>query len=143
LGGAAREVAEAATTRAIPVFRARLVPDAAAANALARKRVLAFAGIGRPEKFFASLVTIGAEVVERRMFPDHHRFSPADAEALLSHARAHELQLVTTEKDFVRMRGDPALAELAAATKALPVTLEFMDPAAVEKRLANALAKSR
>ncbi len=143
LGGAAREVAEAATTRAIPVFRARLVPDAAFANALARKRVLAFAGIGRPEKFFATLVAIGAEVVERRGFPDHHRFSPADAERLLSHARAHDLQLVTTEKDLVRMRGEQALAELATATKALPVTLEFMDPAAIEKRLADALAKAR
>ncbi len=142
-GGAAREVAEAATARAIPVFRARLVPDTATANALARKRVLAFAGIGRPEKFFATLVEIRAEIVERRGFPDHHRFSPADAEALLSGARAHDLQLVTTEKDLVRMRGDPALAGLAAATKALPVTLEFMDPAAIGKRLADALAKAR
>lgn len=143
LGGAAREVAEAATSRAIPVFRARLVPDAAAANALAKKRVLAFAGIGRPEKFFATLVAISAEVVERRGFSDHHRFSPDDALALLSHARAHDLQLVTTEKDLVRMRGDSAIAELAAATKALPVTLEFMDPAAIEKRLADALVKTR
>jgi tetraacyldisaccharide 4'-kinase len=143
LGGAARQVAEAATVRAIPVFRARLVPDSAVANALVRRRVLAFAGIGRPEKFFATLVSIGAEVVARRDFPDHHRFSPADAEALLSHARANDLQLVTTEKDFVRMRGNSALAGLVAATKALPVTLEFMDPAAIGKRLADALAKAR
>jgi tetraacyldisaccharide 4'-kinase len=142
LGGAAREVAEAATTRAIPVFRARLVPDAATANALAKKRVLAFAGIGRPEKFFATLVAIGAEVLERRGFPDHHCFSPADAEELLSRARAHDLQLVTTEKDFVRMRGDPALAGLAVATKALPVTLKFIDPAVIGKRLSDALAKA-
>ena len=143
LGGAAREVAEAATARKIPVFRARLVPDAVAENVLARKRVLAFAGIGRPEKFFATLVEIRAEIAERRVFPDHHRFSPADAEALLSGARAQDLQLVTTEKDLVRMRGDPALAGLAAAAKALPVTLEFMDPDAIKKRLAEALAKAR
>ena len=143
LGGAAREVAEAATTRAIPVFRARLVPDVAPAIALAKKRVLAFAGIGRPEKFFATLVAVGAEVVERHGFPDHHRFSPTDADGLLSRARAQDLQLVTTEKDFARMRGDPALAEFAAATKTLPVTLEFMDPTAIEKRLAETLAKAR
>ena len=55
----------------------------------------------------------------------------------------HDLQLVTTEKDFVRMRGDPALVGLAAAAKTLPVTLEFMDPAAIGKRLADALAKVR
>ena len=143
LGGAAREVAEIATSRAIPVFRARLMPDTAAANALARKRVLAFAGIGRPEKFFATLVAIGVEIVERRGFPDHHRFSPDDAEGLLSHARAQDLQLITTEKDLVRMRGNPALAGLVAVTNALPVTLEFIDPAAIEKRLADALAKAR
>ena len=143
LGSAAREVAEAATTRAIPVFRARLVPDAALAKALVRKRVLAFAGIGRPEKFFSTLVAIGAEVAERRVFPDHHRFSSADAERLLSHARAQNLQLITTEKDLVRMRDDPALAELASVAKALPVTLEFMDPAAIGQRLADALAKAR
>ena len=119
------------------------MPDAAHAKTLASKRVLAFAGIGRPEKFFATLVAIGAEIVERRGFPDHHRFSPADADGLLSHARAHDLQLVTTEKDLVRMRGDPALADLAAATKALPVTLVFMDPDAIGKRLADALAKAR
>ena len=124
------------------------IPGAAPAgyrcrNALARKRVLAFAGIGRPEKFFATLVEIRAEIAERRVFPDHHRFSPADAEALLSGARAQDLQLVTTEKDLVRMRGDPALAGLAAAAKALPVTLEFMDPDAIKKRLADALAKAR
>ena len=143
LGGAAREVAEAATTRKIPVFRARLVPDVAAAYALARRRVLAFAGIGRPEKFFATLTALGADIAERRVFPDHHRFSSIEAEALLSKARARRLDLVTTEKDLVRMRGKPALAELAAATKALPVTLEFMDPAAIGKRLADALAKAR
>jgi tetraacyldisaccharide 4'-kinase len=143
LGDAARELAEAASKRASPVFRARLVPDAAAANALARKRVLAFAGIGRPEKFFATLVAIGAEVVERRGFSDHHRFSPAEALSLRSAARAQNLQLVTTEKDLVRMRGDPALAKLAAAAKALPVTLEFIDPAVIGKRLADALAKAR
>ena len=143
LGGAAREVAEAATARNIPVFRARLMPNATAADALAGKRVLAFAGIGRPEKFFATLVEIRAEVVERCVFPDHHRFSPADAEALLSGARAHDLQLVTTEKDLVRMRDDPALAVLAATAKALPVTLEFMDSAAIGKRMADALAKAR
>lgn len=143
LGGAAREVTEAAAKRAIPVFRARLVPDAAFANILARKRVLAFAGIGRPEKFFATLVAIGAEVMERRGFPDHHRFTPADAEGLLSHARARGLQLVTTEKDLVRMRGDPAFAELADVAKALPVTLEFIDPAAIGQCLSDALAKAR
>lgn len=143
LGGATREVAEAATIGSIPVFRARLVPDVAPANALARKRVLAFAGIGRPEKFFATLVAVGAEVLERQSFSDHHHFSPTDAKALLSRARAQDLQLVTTEKDFVRMRGDPALAELAAATKKLPVTLEFMEPAAIETRLAETLAKAR
>ena len=59
-----------------PVLRAGFVPvDAARFRGV---RVAAFAGIGRPAKFFASLRRVGAEIVMARPFPDHHRFSPAE-----------------------------------------------------------------
>ena len=45
-------------------------------------RVLAFAGIGRPEKFFATLRGIGADLAETRAFPDHHAYRPHDLAAL-------------------------------------------------------------
>ena len=107
----------------VAVFHGRLEPDRGSLAALGGRKVLAFAGIGNPEKFFATLGDAGIAVAERLSFSDHHRYSAADAAALLARARASNLVLITTEKDQVRLAGDPALAELAAHTSVLPVRL--------------------
>jgi hypothetical protein len=65
-----------------PVVDAALEPDGDAAAAFAGRRVAAFAGIGRPEKFFATLERCGAVVVARAPFPDHHRFAAAELQRL-------------------------------------------------------------
>jgi len=84
-----------------PVVRTRLVEDGAA---IARgARVVAFAGIGRPGKFFASLAAIGAEIVEQRAYGDHHIYTQSEMARLKARARAENALLVTTEKDFVRL----------------------------------------
>ncbi len=114
-----------------PVFRARLQPDAVVSAGLIGRRVLAFAGIARPEKFFASLASIGASVVEARVFADHHAFSQLEIEALLSEASARDLIAVTTEKDHVRIARAYAREILA-----LPVTLNFEDPRGLARLLA-------
>jgi tetraacyldisaccharide 4'-kinase len=85
--------------------------------------VLAFAGIGNPDKFFATLAEAGITVAERMSFPDHHRYTAAEASALIGRADAAGLVLMTTEKDHVRLSGDPGLAALAARATALPVRL--------------------
>lgn len=141
-GAASRTVESQAGVMGLPVFAARLLPDPVAATALRGKKILAFAGIGRPEKFFASLRDLGADVVETRSFDDHHRFSASEARELLHAARARGLVLITTEKDVVRMRGDPALAELAAQAKALPVRLAFADEDGVRRLLERTLRKA-
>jgi tetraacyldisaccharide 4'-kinase len=127
----------------LPVFGARLVPEPAAAAALKGKKILAFAGIGRPEKFFETLKESGAEIVERRSFDDHHRFTSDEARELLVAAKTRGLLLVTTEKDFARMQGDPALAELAAQATALPVRLMFDDVEGVRRLLERTLRRAR
>jgi tetraacyldisaccharide 4'-kinase len=67
-------------------------------------------------------------VVERIAFADHHAYSNADADRLLALARRHEAGLVTTEKDYARLRGeDGRLAELAGAARALGIELAFED----------------
>jgi tetraacyldisaccharide 4'-kinase len=142
-GRAGEEVATKAEKLGLAVLTARIVPDPAVASGLAGKRILAFAGIARPDKFFTTLRDIGAELVERRAFSDHYRFSAADAQALLAAARMNNLRLATTEKDRTRMRGDPTLAELASAAITLPVRLEFQDLVAVRKLVAGALAAAR
>ena len=73
--------------RALPVFRARLEPDAEVVAALGGGRVLAFAGIGDPDKFFATLRDAGVAVAATRSFPDHHRFTGAEAQALCDAGR--------------------------------------------------------
>jgi tetraacyldisaccharide 4'-kinase len=122
-GSATATLAQAAGARGLALFHGRLQPDAAALTALAGTRVLAFAGIGDPEKFFTTLSDAGIDVAVRRAFPDHHRFTAAEASALVAEAEQAGLSLVTTEKDFVRFKGRRALAELAARSRALPVVL--------------------
>ena len=89
-GHAADDVAAAISARGKPVLRARLTPDAASVARLVGKPVLAFAGIGDPERFFRTLRASGIEVARTRPFADHHMFSQAEIAALAAdaHARA-------------------------------------------------------
>jgi tetraacyldisaccharide 4'-kinase len=129
VGTAPRAAAVVAHARArnVAVFHARLQPDAGVTATLAGARVLAFAGIGDPHKFFATLAEAGVTVVATRRFPDHHRYTRAEAQALCSDAERAGLALVTTEKDLVRLAGEAEAAQLAAQAQALPVALAFED----------------
>jgi tetraacyldisaccharide 4'-kinase len=142
-GNAADEVASEALRLKLPVLTAKLIPDPTAAAELSGRNVLAFAGIGHPGKFFATLTALGAKIGEARTFADHHRFSASEASALVADAKVRGLLLVTTEKDLARLRGEPSLASLAAQAHTLPVRLEFEDEGAVRELLRQALAKAR
>src|SRR5579863_3483068 len=114
-----------------PVIPARLVPAAESA-ALSGQRVFAFAGIGRPEKFFASLERLGAEVVGRRAFADHHPYAASEAAALLAEAGAKDALPVTTAKDHVRL--PPAVQRQVTVAA---VELAFDRPAELDRMLAS------
>jgi tetraacyldisaccharide 4'-kinase len=111
----------------LPLFHARLEPDPTTIAELTGRKVLAFAGIGDPEKFFATLAAAGIDAPIRRTFPDHHRYSVAEASALITQADRGSLQLLTTEKDLARLKGDASVADLAAHARALPVTLSVAE----------------
>jgi tetraacyldisaccharide 4'-kinase len=113
----------AAAVRNLPIFHGRLAPDTAAAGALHSRKVLAFAGIGDPDKFFATAAEAGIAVAERMPFPDHHRYSGEEAANLIMQAEHSGLALLTTEKDRARMSGEPLLDALATRVHVLPVTL--------------------
>jgi tetraacyldisaccharide 4'-kinase len=83
-----------------PVLRAHLVQQG---ESIAGKRVVAFAGIGRPDKFFQALATQRAVVAATVPFADHHTYTQSEIARLKSKARALGAALVTTEKDFVRL----------------------------------------
>ena len=142
-GAAGEDVARDAGARRKPVLQAALEPEREAAARLRGARVLAFCGIGRPEKFFATLRACGATVAVARAFPDHHRFTPAEVRALRRDADAGGLLPVTTEKDFVRLATDVALAPVASGIAILSVRLEFRDEASARALIGAALARAR
>lgn len=83
----------------LPVLEAYLAPRAP----LQKGRLFAFAGIGRPNKFFDALRRTGAELVDAIGYADHHAYSESDLNSLQALAREYKAQLITTEKDFVRL----------------------------------------
>jgi tetraacyldisaccharide 4'-kinase len=141
--GDAASITDEARKRALPVFNVRLAPDPAFIASLGGKRVLAFAGIGDPEKFFATLREAGAAVAATKSFDDHHRYTLADADALCGDAERAGFVLVTTEKDLARMQGDRDIAMLVERSRALPVTLVFDDDAGFRTLLRNGIARAR
>ncbi len=118
----------AALPPGLPVLRAELVPDCVAP--LARRRVIAFAGIGRPEKFFRSVLSLGAEIINHHAFPDHHPYTTRDVTTLLADAADKSALLVTTEKDYVKLP-----APLRNACVVVRARLRWEDPAALENLL--------
>lgn len=120
----------------LPILNASLQP-APAAQAWAGKRVLAFAGIGWPEKFFATLRELGAELVDTISFADHHPYREEEIRTLLVRAAQLHATLITTEKDAVRLP-----AALAAQVSVLPVHLVFADTPAFEALFAPLLAQA-
>lgn len=115
-----------------PVLRAVTVPSGDA-SWLRGLRVVAWAGIGAPQRFFALLAALGADVAAGMPYRDHHTLAEAEAQELLELARWHGASLVTTEKDMARLAGaDGALAELAGASRALGIELRLA-PAEAER----------
>jgi tetraacyldisaccharide 4'-kinase len=112
----------------MPVLRARLVP---AGPPLAGP-VIAFAGIGRPQKFFRTLAETGASLVARHAFADHHVFTETELARLAAEAEKAGATLVTTAKDAVRL--PPAWRARVAV---LDVEVQWRDNAALDAVLAR------
>jgi tetraacyldisaccharide 4'-kinase len=121
------------------VLRARLAPDAASLERLRGKPVLAFAGIGDPERFFRTLRSSGVDVVRTHAFADHHPFSRAEIARLADEAREAQLTLVTTEKDCARLRGMDLAREIAP----FAVALEFDAPEDLRRFVSDRLFAAR
>lgn len=110
----------------IPVIFASMEPYTV--PNIAGKKCVAFAGIGNPEKFFATLSSIGADLVMAHKFPDHYMYSEQDIASLLQDASKHSAQLVTTEKDWVRL---PRMAKEQVVF--LPVSIRWEDEGKIYK----------
>lgn len=120
-----------------PVLSARLVPDPVRIADVRGSRIVAFAGIGRPHKFFDSLRAAGAELAEAIPFPDHYAYKPRDLRALADLADRLDAPLWTTEKDHVRLP-----SPIRDRVTPLAVTVAWDAPESVD-RLLNDLLQAR
>ncbi|MBD8878027.1 tetraacyldisaccharide 4'-kinase [Roseibium polysiphoniae] len=137
-GDADDEVVHMAARKALPMFHARL--RAAVQDELRERPLCAFAGIGRPAKFFDTLRQEGLDVAKTLSFADHHEFTESEAETLLKAAEAEDLQLVTTAKDMARLQSarHEIFRWLVARTQVLSVAMEIDD----EDRLVGIIRES-
>jgi tetraacyldisaccharide 4'-kinase len=142
-GSAADTVAGSIAAQGGLVLRAHLKPNEASAAALRGKRVLAFAGIGDPGRFFRTLRTSGVEVAAEKAFADHHPFLDSEIEALAAAARCAGLTLVTTEKDLARLRRGGELMPGARDITPFAVALQFDDEPKLLRFVTDRLFKSR
>jgi tetraacyldisaccharide 4'-kinase len=142
-GNAADGVATIIAGQGKPVLRARFKADESSLSALRGKRTLAFAGIGDPARFFATLREAGVDVASTRSFLDHHPLTPDETASLVAEAERSGLTLVTTEKDLARLRSPEGLPDWARAIVPFKVTLAFDDAAALRQFVSAQLFKAR
>lgn len=138
-GVAADTVIRSAGRAAKPIFKARFgVPGA---DRFKDRQVLAFAAIGNPDKFFESLQTTGAHIVERRSFGDHHVFTEDEITELMGLAKKQNLEIVTTSKDMVRLAGGHGKAQdLARTANVLEVELRLEQNDLLKRMIGQAVA---
>lgn len=117
----------------IPLFYAQLKPVAGNPD-VAGKKVFAFAGIGRPEKFRDTLVEAGAQLEGWGSFEDHYPYETEDLKELVTAADAQGAMIVTTAKDHVRLP-----SALKDKVKKFCVRLEWQDPGALSRLIVATL----
>lgn len=141
-GGKATSLIKAFESQAKPVLKARIV-SRQDRRWLGVLPVIGFAGIARPEKFFATLRDNGARLIDARSYPDHYRYSEQQARSMLKEAKDYNAMLVTTEKDFVRLPDgeDSALGELKHRCRPFLIAVEFADEEAVKTLLSSCLIR--
>jgi len=100
------------------------------------KKFVAFAGLGRPEKFKNTLLKQGADVIEWRSFPDHHYYKDEELEELIKIAEDNNVQIITTAKDHIRLP-----EKFKDKISQLPIVLVWENPEAIIPLIKEAIDK--
>lgn len=141
-GAAGHVVATQALTAGKPVLRARLAPPVDIQAELLGLPVLAVSGIGRPEKFAATLRDAGARLVGEHAYGDHHAYTAGEIATMIAEAKAKACCIAVTEKDMVKLAPLWPAAERSLLL-CVPVTLVFEDEGALDALLRECLARPR
>lgn len=123
-----------------PAFYGRLIPDVDQATKFKGTSVFAFAGIGQPEKFFDTLVSIGALVKRSESFADHHAYSRETILSLIRRADSERLLLITTAKDMARIQA--VASDVAEKIAVLDVDLVCDDRDALITMVINRITRT-
>jgi tetraacyldisaccharide 4'-kinase len=142
-GSAAEVAAASVAAQDKPVLTAQLKADDATLSSFRGRRVMAFAGIGDPDRFFRTLRGNGVEVASARAFADHHPFTQGEIEALVAEAKRNAAVLVTTEKDLARLAVGGELPPWAKGIVAFPVKLEFDSALKLRRFVSDRLFRAR
>ncbi len=120
-----------AQTLNIPTFHARITPIISPIN---NPKIVAFAGIGRPQKFYKSLQDCGFQIVKTVDFPDHHFYQEEELQELISLAQNNNAEIYTTSKDYVKIP-----AHLRSNFKVLEIEITWDAPEQLASFMANNL----
>jgi tetraacyldisaccharide 4'-kinase len=141
-GSAADRVVRLAARAGKPFFSASV--RVRGQEDLRGRKVLAFAGIADPVKFFRTVETLGAEIAVRRSFGDHEHPGEDDVSDMLDIASREGLEIVTTSKDYVRLIGHHGRAdELLQRCRVIEIDMVFDDPQAPALIIDRAIAAAR
>ena len=119
----------AAKAPQLPVFKGKVVPVKPMAKGA---KVVAFAGIGRPNKFYQSLQDCNFEIVKTYSFPDHHFYTNDELQQIIKEAEFLQADIYTTAKDMVKIP-----YKLQPKFKVLDITIDWEDEKALQKFLLN------
>lgn len=115
----------------LPIFYGKITSQLPQLNS---NKVIAFAGIGRPQKFYTSLSELGLELVDTIDFPDHHFYTPAELRNLVEQAETNGVDLITTAKDFVKIP-----QELQSRFKVLEIKIRWENERKLEQFISDKL----
>ena len=101
----------------IPCFKGKIIPQR---PNLTNNKIIAFAGIGRPEKFYNSLSELEIKIVKTFDFPDHHYYTKEELQNIIKEAQSLKADIITTSKDFVKIP-----SQLKSHFKVLEITIQW------------------
>ena len=142
VGEPGEAIAAKARQGGVAILHARLEPAPATVAKLQGQPVLAVSGIGRPEKFSATLLQAGAQIVAERAFGDHHAYTAGDVASLVTEAKARDCLIATTEKDLVKLEPLWPGAERHRLLP-VPVSLVLAEPERIAAMLTGPLRPAR
>ena len=115
--------------KGLPVFHGSITPVEPLRD---NSDVIAFAGIGRPQKFYRSLQELGFNLIKTVDFPDHHFYTEDELKQLISEAEEKQAALYTTAKDYVKIP-----AALRNRFRVLEITITWREPELLAQFLLN------